>query len=103
MKSDKRYLLECTENEMHMIYEVFKYLETHNLNKWTQFVSRGKYKSKECDKQWLLTRMLTVIRSHAGMALGLSEEECKNDSFRNVPFEMYPEAFDENNISELFE
>lgn len=67
------YNVEFTQEELKMIYQVFRKLENKCFTKWRSLCPKeGDKPSEECTEQWLLMGKIDDIKDRVAEPLGLS-------------------------------
>lgn len=78
MDKEKKLVVNFTEEELQMIYDVFDELTTENLCKWTTLIqTKEAYKRTECFQHWLTTGMFDIVRLKAKNALEMEVSASK--------------------------
>lgn len=88
--------VEFTRDELELIYRVFSGLTSEHLERWTELISMGQFKTERCEEQWLLTGMYHEVMCQVGEAIGMRVHDITDDVVRIMPFEIYKKFIEKN-------
>lgn len=75
-------LLELTEDELYLIFKVFKHMENVHLRQWMSCMTEDQIATSENKKQYLMTRMYGAVKNNVGWYIGKSKERETTGAFK---------------------